>query len=214
MPLARALPAGFTRTLSLCQGIGEPPRQAAPDLVYPLPLRYRGAPAAIGLRRGQFQVRRCAHVDNNWGALSEEVPVAPDAPKQMVAVFESFGPLAHDEDASSCGAGAFGVELDGQRQRAAPTRKRRWRQLGARRRLLARGRANGEIIEIIVSHCAPCGPHRRRALSCPHATRKFTRKRRGRQTPLRPGAVGELTAYTGPIPRAAGDRRLPRNRPA
>ena len=145
-PLAKSLPMGFAWSLWICQQIGECLCQPAGNV----PLRDRGPSTVIGLSNGVRFVRPHVHVDN-LGMMGCSSDVVPLALSEVTSIFKQVGLSVHD------------LEMSGREMKALPwvsnrtvasreLRERYWRLDGALSHLLARVKANGEMLEVLVGY--------------------------------------------------------------
>ena len=85
------------------------------------------------------------------------------------------------------------------------SRESYWRLYEALSYLLLRGKANGEMLEVLVGHCTYAALVRKPVLSVFHCVYPFIGAERGRQVELWPPVVEELQVFRGLMPFLSSD---------
>ncbi|CAK0884994.1 unnamed protein product, partial [Prorocentrum cordatum] len=215
-PCIGALPTGFSWPLFLAQGANEeraPRSDPWPGGDAALSERAlmgdRGPPFVMEVGPGQ-RGRACVCVDNA-GALTPSESLAAGAFENWAGLFEAAGLELHVGTVSSGACEALGAKIDLELMRSGVSDGRFWKvhlRLGG---LLARGRATGLALEMVLGHCTFCGLAFRGPLSCGRASYRFAPRRYLQAARLRAEVVKEIEMFRGLLVLKVQDWRRPWN---
>ena len=121
----------------------------------------------IGQSNGVLFVRHNVSV-HNLGVMGCSTDEVARVLSEVPSSFAKVGLAVHGLDMSGGEMKALGVELESRLLRTSVTRERYWRLHGAPSYLSSRGKANREMLELLVRHCMYAAPVRRPMLSVFH----------------------------------------------
>ncbi|CAK0867094.1 unnamed protein product [Prorocentrum cordatum] len=201
-PCIGALPMGFSWSLFLAQDANEE-RVVRSD---PWPggdvaiservlMSDRGPPLVVevepGLHGGAY-----VYVDN-MGVLAPSEGLAKSALESWTGLFEGVGLDLHKSSVGSGASEALGTKLDLELMRSGVSDGRFWKVYLGLGGLLARGRATGRALEVVLGHCTFCGLALRGSLSCWHASYRFIQRHYLEPARLWAEVVKEIKMFRG-----------------
>ncbi|CAK0880972.1 unnamed protein product, partial [Prorocentrum cordatum] len=201
-PCIGALPMGFSWSLFLAQDANEE-RVVRSD---PWPggdtavservlMSDRGPPLVVevepGLHGGAY-----VYVDN-MGVLAPSEGLAKSALESWTGLFEGVGLDLHKSSVGSGACEALGTKLDLELMRSGVSDGRFWKVYLGLGGLLARGRATGRALEVVLGHCTFCGLALRGSLSCWHASYRFIQRHYLEPARLWAEVVKEIKMFRG-----------------
>ncbi|CAK0850742.1 unnamed protein product, partial [Prorocentrum cordatum] len=201
-PCIGALPMGFSWSLFLAQDANEE-RVVRSD---PWPggdmavservlMSDRGPPLVVevepGLHGGAY-----VYVDN-MGVLAPSEGLAKSALESWTGLFEGVGLDLHKSSVGSGACEALGTKLDLELMRSGVSDGRFWKVYLGLGGLLARGRATGRALEVVLGHCTFCGLALRGSLSCWHASYRFIQRHYLEPARLWAEVVKEIRMFRG-----------------
>ncbi|CAK0824695.1 unnamed protein product, partial [Prorocentrum cordatum] len=201
-PCIGALPMGFSWSLFLAQDANEE-RVVRSD---PWPggdmavservlMSDRGPPLVVevepGLHGGAY-----VYVDN-MGVLAPSEGLAKSALESWTGLFEGVGLDLHKSSVGSGACEALGTKLDLELMRSGVSDGRFWKVYLGLGGLLARGRATGRALEVVLGHCTFCGLALRGSLSCWHASYRFIQRHYLEPARLWAEVVKEIEMFRG-----------------
>ena len=155
----------------------------------------RGPPLVVKV--GPDQLGGAYVYVDNMGVISPSESLAKDVLENWTSLFETVGLDLHKSSVSSGACEALGTKLDLELMRSGVSDGRFWKVYLGLGGLLARGRATGRALEVVLGHCTFCGLALRGSLSFWHASYRFVQRHYLEATRLWAEVLKELKMFRG-----------------
>ena len=201
-PCARSLPMGFSWSLFYCQAQAEFRMEKLPSLQSSRLHHDRSGVMNFKVSGGKKEgaggaeciTSHTVYVDN-LAVFSSDLSAVDASTREMREDFSGSGLKIHESRVMEGGGELLGIVCDGRRLRTTLTEKRLWRLRQALAAVLRRGRASGEMMDVVLGHCTFCSLVVRVSMSVFHAVYAFRNMAMGKHLRLWKAVDLELRAF-------------------